>query len=74
MLEESLKNFNEGRSMNFYCKAYARMPIDLIDKALKETKAKVEAERMPASDLKSRAQILKSTIKDLAFKAAVELD
>ena len=60
--------------MNLYCKACARMPIDLIAKALREAEAKIRAEKMPASDLKSKAIILKSTITDLAFKAGVKLD
>ncbi len=42
LLAELLQYYNnEGRSMNFYCKACASMPIDLINSAIKEANEKV---------------------------------
>ena len=33
-VEELLANYNEGRSMSFYCLACTLMPVDLIKEAL----------------------------------------
>src|SRR4030042_2178299 len=51
LLEELLQNFNEGRSMNLYCKACARIPIDSIKKAIKQAKEKLKSEKEDNSDL-----------------------
>ncbi|UCG58905.1 MAG: hypothetical protein JSU70_05200, partial [Phycisphaerales bacterium] len=34
LLEELLQNYNEGRSMSFYCRACSRMAIAPIKKAI----------------------------------------
>ncbi len=74
LLEELLQNYNEGRSMNFYCKVCARMSIDLINKAIEEAKAILASEKINKSDVKSKARILKAIIKDLAFKVKINLN
>jgi hypothetical protein len=74
LLEELLQNYNEGRSMNFYCKVCVRMPIDLINKVIKEAKEKFGLEKINKSDMKSKANVLKAIIKDLALKANIILD
>jgi len=74
LLEELLENYNEGRSMSLYCKVCARMPIDLINKAIKEAKEKLAGEKINKSDMKSKAKLLKTILKDLAFKASINLD
>jgi len=74
LLEELLQNYNEGRSMSLYCKICARMPIDLIDKAIEEAKEKLASEKVDKSDMKSTARVLKAVIKDLAFKVNIKLD
>jgi len=68
LLEELLRNYNEGRSMDLYCKLCARIPIDLINKAIKDVKEKRATEKVNKSDMKSKARALKSVIKDLALK------
>ena len=74
LAEELLDNYNEGRSMSFLCKACARMPIELINKAIKETKKELLSEKVDKSDIKSKAKILKAVIKDLALKANINLN
>jgi hypothetical protein len=54
--------------MALYCKLCARIPIDLINKAIKEAKEKLATEKVNKSDMKSKARALKSVIKDLALK------
>jgi hypothetical protein len=74
LVEELLRNYNEGRSMSFYCKVCARMPIESINKAIKETKKRLLSEKVHESDIKSKAKILKAVIKDSALKAKVNLN
>ncbi len=73
ILEELLQHYNEGRSMTFYCKVCARIPIDLIRRTVKEAKKNITSEKIDPSDVKSKAKILKSTFKDLALIAGVDL-
>ncbi len=74
LLEELLQNYNEGRSMSFYCKVCSRMSINLINKAIEEAKEKFVSEKAAKSDVKSKAKILKAAIKDLALKGNVNLN
>ncbi len=50
------------------------MSIDLIHKAIKETKEKLAGTKIDASDMKSKARIFKAAIKDFALKANIQLD
>ena len=74
LLEQLLADHNEGRSMSFYCRACARMPIDLIDKAVAQVKASLAGNGVDKSDMKARAKILKAAIKELASQARINLN
>lgn len=74
LLEELLYNYNEGRSMNLYCKVSSRMPIDSIKKAIKEAEDKFAFLKADKSDIKSKARVLKAVFKDLALKEKINLD
>jgi hypothetical protein len=74
LVEALLQSFNEGRSMSFYCKICARMTIDSINEAIEETREKLRIEKVDESDMKSKAKILKTVIKDIALKANVSLN
>ena len=74
LVEELLQNYNEGRSMSFYCKSCTRMPINMINEAMKEAKNRIVSEKIDNSDLKSKAKILKSTIKDITVKSNINMD
>ena len=50
------------------------MPIELINKAIKEVKEKFISEKVNETDMKLKAKILKVIIKELALKAKVNLD
>jgi len=73
LVEELLESYDEGRSMSFYCRVCARMVIELIDKAIQETKKKLLSDNADELDMKSKARILKAVIKDLALEANVDL-
>jgi hypothetical protein len=74
LVEELLQDFNEGRSMSFYCKACSRMPIGLLNKAIQGAKEKLELGKADAMDMRSRAKIVKAMITDLALEAHIKLD
>ena len=71
LLKECLQNYNEGRSMSLYCKLCARMPIELIQEAIKKVKEKLADEKVNRSDMKKTA---KAVFKDFAFQAGINLD
>lgn len=74
LLEGLLQDYNEGRSMSFYCKACAKMPIDLVKKAIEDAEGKIITEKVDQSDMKSKAGILKTVIKELALEVNIDLN
>lgn len=74
LLEGLLQNYNEGRSMSVFCKTCARMSVKLINKAVKEASKKFVTKKVDRSEIKSKAKILKTVIKDFALKANVNLN
>jgi len=74
LLESLLQNYNEGRSMSFYCKVCKMMPIDLINTVIERAKTKIASKKINKSDIKARAKIVKSTIKDIASKSKFNMD
>ncbi len=73
LLENLLTNYNEGRSMSFYCLATILMPPELFDKALNELKEKLTSNQIDNSDIKAKAKTLKGIIQGLAQGAGIEL-
>lgn len=73
LLRELLQDYNEGRSTALYCKACARMPIPLINKAAEEAKERIADEKIDVFDKKSKAKILNSVIRILASEAGIDL-
>jgi len=71
LVEELLRNYDEERSMSFYCKVCTRMPINLINEVIKEAKKRIVSEKIDNSDMKLKAKILKSTIKDIIVKSNI---
>jgi hypothetical protein len=74
LVEELLQNYNDGRLTSLSCRVCAKMPIELISRALKESKKKIVNGKLDASDVKSKAKIIKAILEDLAFKAHINLD
>jgi len=73
LLENLLTNYNEGRSMSFYCLAVALMPSGLIDKAISELKGKLASNQIDNSDIKAKATALRGIIQGLAQEHGIEL-
>ena len=73
LVEELLQNYNDGRSMSFYCRSCARMPIGLINRALNEANNKIINEKVEKFNIKSKAKIVKNIFKELASTFNVDL-
>jgi hypothetical protein len=50
------------------------MPIESINRAIKESKRKLASEKVDESDVKSKAKLLKAVIEGVALKAHIHLD
>ncbi len=72
-VEHLLANYNEGRSMTFYCTACALLPAETIRQAILEMEDVLAAGHVDGSDLKAKARTMKSLIKELARQADVDL-
>ena len=44
------------------------MPVNLVNEAMKESKRRIAKEKINNSDLKAKAKIVKSAIKEIAAK------
>ena len=73
LAEELLAQFNEGRSMSFYCAASALLPPAVIRQALTEVRAAVAQGLADGADPKARAKAMRVTLEELARAAVVDL-
>jgi hypothetical protein len=73
LAEHLIANYNEGRSMTFYCTACALMPPDWIRQAIHEMEGVLASEQVDRSDLKAKAKVMKSLIRELALQEEIDL-
>jgi len=79
LVEQLLADYNEGRSMTFYCAACALMPPDLIRQAIGEMEGmQPRLGRRPSpnkhsSNLKAKAKAMRTAIQNLASQAGIDL-
>jgi len=73
LVEHLLANYNEGRSMSFFCAASALMPPDLIRQAIAEMERMLTDNQVIGSDLKAKAKAMRSSIQELASQAGIDL-
>ena len=73
LLEEMLKEFNEGRSRSFYCIAVALLSVDDVKKSIDSAKKEVKTLDVRKDDVKSKAKILRKIIQDVADKKGIDL-
>ena len=73
LLETMIKNFDDGRSRSFFCKAATLLDLTSLTSSLDKAARKIKADKIKQNDVKKKAQILKEIIKKAAFKEGVEL-
>jgi hypothetical protein len=73
LVEHLIEDFNEGRSMSFFCVASALMPPEVVRNAIESAERKLAAERVERSEIKTRAKTIKATIQELAMDLDIDL-
>jgi hypothetical protein len=73
LLETMIKNFDDGRSRSFFCKATTLLDLTGLTSSLDKATQKIKTDKIRQNDVKNKAQILKEIINEIAFKEGVEL-
>jgi hypothetical protein len=73
LVEHLLQNYNEGRSMSFYCLATMLMPLELINGALDKLNKGLASNQLNRADMKTKAKTLRGIIQGVAQQHGIEL-
>ncbi|MGQ9719003.1 MAG: DUF3795 domain-containing protein [Nitrososphaerales archaeon] len=73
LLETMIKDFDDGRSKSFFCRATALLEIASLKNSLGRAKQKLETDNVKSGDRKTKAKILREILDEFAVKEAVEL-
>jgi hypothetical protein len=73
ILNEMLKEFNDGRSKSFYCRSSALLSLRGLENALAAAKKQIKQRGMKTDDTKMKARVLKTFLQKTAKKEDVEL-
>jgi hypothetical protein len=73
LLETMIKNFDDGRSRSFFCKATTLLELTGLTSSLDKATQKIKTDKIRQNDVKNKARILKKIINEIAFKEGVEL-
>ena len=73
LAEQLIANYNEGRSMTLFCTAAALLPPERLHQAVREMEQVLANGQEDASDIKAKAKVMRSLIKEHASQSAVEL-
>jgi hypothetical protein len=73
LAEELLAQFNDGRSMSFYCAASALLPRAVVRRALTEVHGAIAQGLLDGADPKARATAMRTTLEEVARVAAIDL-
>jgi hypothetical protein len=73
LLETMIKNFDDGRSRSFFCRAATLLDLTSLTISLDKATQKIKTDKIKQNDVKKKAQVLKEIINEIAFKEGVEL-
>jgi hypothetical protein len=73
LLQTLMKNFDDGRSRSFFCRATTLLDLKVLTSSLDKATQKIKTDKIKQNDVKEKAQILKEIIKKNALKEGVEL-
>jgi hypothetical protein len=68
LLQRMIKNFDDGRSRSYYCRAAALLDPTGLESALVAAARRIKADRIPPDDAKSKARILRGLLDKLAAR------
>ncbi len=73
LLETMIKNFDDGRSRSFFCKAATLLDLTGLTSSLDKATRKIKTDKIGKDDVKNKARTLKAIINETASKEGVEL-
>ncbi|MDD5454818.1 MAG: DUF3795 domain-containing protein [Candidatus Ratteibacteria bacterium] len=73
LLETMLKDFDDGRSRSFFCRAACLLSLADLTNSLDKATHKIKTAQIRQNDVKNKAKILKEIINEIALKERVEL-
>jgi hypothetical protein len=65
-LEIMIKNYDEGRSRSFFCKAAIFLDLASLKSSLDRADRKMQTEKIQRNDIKSKAKIIRAIINEMA--------
>ena len=68
LLERMIKNFDDGRSRSYYCKAAALLDPAGLESSLEAAVRRIQTDHIPPNDVKAKAKILRGILDELALK------
>ena len=71
LLETMIKNFNDGRSKSFFCKAATLLDLMDLGSSLDKATQKIKTDKVKQSDVKNKSLILKAILNEIALKKGV---
>lgn len=73
VVEKLIDEYNEGRSMSFYCRACSVVPVKSVKKAMRQAEKRMADEGLPDSDIKAKAKMMRGAIQEQADEEGVEI-
>lgn len=73
LLEKMIKNFDDGRSRSFFCRAVALLDLKSLTNSLEKATRKIKTDKIKKDDVKNKAKILKAIINEIAVKKGIKL-
>lgn len=73
LLEIMIKNFDDGRSRSFFCKAVALLDSTSIQNSINKATQEIKTGKIKQNDVKIKAKILKAILSEITSKEGVEL-
>ena len=68
LLERMIRDFDDGRSRSYYCKATAMLDPADLEGSLDAAVRRIKVEHVKANDVKTKAKILRGLLDEIALK------
>jgi hypothetical protein len=73
LLGTMIKNFDDGRSRSFFCRAATLLDLTSLESSLVAASKKIKTDNIVSNDIKTKAKILKSILNEISFTKGVQL-
>jgi len=73
LVEVLINEYNDGRSMTFYCAACTLMPPEYIERAIDAAIAEIKNKHINKDNIKTRVKLMRSAIQQEAEKANIDI-